>query len=92
MNSPLKVTHAEAYPEGTRPVDSVMTREQFRAMGFAEIRRRVRLMFPSYSRREVNQLARDMFKRAWAERDKAAIAKRTRENPVGLGVGLRPLR
>src|SRR6266849_6299047 len=72
--------------ESMRSLDDRMTRAQLRRMGFNEVRRRVRLMFPRYTRREVNQLSNTMFKEAWSSRDKDGVSKALRSNAEGVGL------
>jgi hypothetical protein len=89
----IQLTHSQTIRPGEKPVDSIMTRQQFRHMSFNEIRRKAKALFPMYSRREINQLARDMFQRAWENRDKELVAKKiSSNNPDGLGVAMRPLK
>lgn len=51
------------------------SRQVLRALGFSEIRRQCRIKFPNYTRREINQLAKELHERAWKKRDRAAIAR-----------------
>lgn len=54
---------------------ALLSRQALRALGFNEIRRQCRLKFPRYTRREINQLARELHERAWKSRDRGAVAR-----------------
>lgn len=54
---------------------ATLSRQALRALGFNEIRRQCRLKFPYYTRREINQLARELHERAWKSRDREAVAR-----------------
>lgn len=54
---------------------ATLSRQSLRALGFNEIRRQCRLKFPRYTRREINQLARELHERAWKSRDREAVAR-----------------
>jgi hypothetical protein len=71
--------------------DEHMSRQRLRRMGLQEIERKARAMFPHYSYREVKDVARQMFERAWSGRDKEAIARALASNdPRGIRLAIRP--
>jgi|SRR5208337_4432659 len=88
--SPIKISSMRVMRPGEYLPNSVMSKQQLRAMGKREIERKLRAMYPGAERRVLRAAARVKFFEAWSSRDKAAIAKAVAERtPEGLGVGMR---
>jgi hypothetical protein len=96
---PIEITRIETI-QAERPEDisvervpiDQMSNQQLKRMGFKEIERKLKAMYPGVGRQLIRTYARYQLSEAWKNRDKVAVRKAINENDAkGVGIGMRPL-